>query len=152
MLILNILPDQIRGYIISHCPPKIPITPKLPCPKPFLQFRKLLKHYLRTYALQCLYNLYRRILGRFQKKYMYMINFDPHCVNLKIILPRYLSKQLFYPLLHHPRQNGVPIFWNPYKIIFDVLDCMFSPFNRHTTTISYFSCLRHESFHSHPYR
>jgi len=151
MLILNILPNQIRIHFVPHCPHKIPITPKLPRPKLLLQPKKLLKHYPRTYTLQHLYNLCRRIFGWRRKKYVNMINFDPHCLNLKIILPRYLPKQLLYPLLQLFRQDVFPIFRNPYKMIFDVIDCMLSPFNPHAATISHFSCLRHKGFHSRLY-
>jgi len=152
MLILNIFADQIRGHFVPHRPHKIPIAPKLPRPKLLLQPRKLLKHYLRAYTLQYLYNLCRRIFGWCRKKYVNMINLDPHCVNLKIILPRYLSKQLLYPLLQLFRQNMFPVLWNPHEMIFDVIDCMSSPFDRHAATISHFSCLRHEGFDPRPYR
>jgi len=152
MLILNILPDQLRGYLVSLCPHKISITPKLPSPKLPLQPRKLLKYLLRTNTLQHLYNLCRRILGRGRKKYVNMINLNPHHINLKIILLRYLSKQLLYPLPQLFRQNVFPIFWNPNKMIFDVIDRMLRSFDYHAATISYFPCLRHEGFHPHPYR
>jgi hypothetical protein len=152
MLILNILPNQFRSYFVSHCPHKIPITPKLSRPKLLLQSRKLLKYLLRTDTLQNLYNFSRRILGRCRKKYMNMIHLDPHRINLKIILLRYFSKQLLYPLLQLLRQNLLPIFWNPNEMILDIIDCMLCSFNRHAATISYFPCLRHEGFHPHPYR
>jgi len=152
MLILNIFPDQFRSYLVSHCPYKIPITPKLSCPKLFLQPWELLKYLFRTDTLQNLYNFSGRILRWSRKKNMNMINFNPHNVNLKIILLRDHSKQLLYPLFQPFCQNVLPIFWNPYKMIFDVINCMFSSFDRHAATISYFPCLRHEGFDPRPDR
>ena len=152
MLILNILPDQISGHFVSHFPYKIPITPKLSCPKLLLQPRKLRQHLSRTNALQNLHNLSRRISRRSRKKYMNMVFFDPHHINLKFIFLRYLSKQLPYPLLQLLRQNLLPIFWNPNEMILDIINRMLCSSYRHAATISYFQCLRHQGFHPHPYR
>jgi len=149
MRLLNILSDQIRDYFVPHCPHKILTTSKPSCPKPPLQPRKLLKYYL--YSSILLLSLPGNAWMGAKEIYEHD-QLLPYCVNLKIILTGYLSKQLFYPLLQLFRENGFRIFWNPYKMIFDVIDCMLYPFNFYAAAISYFLYLRNKGFHPHPYR
>jgi len=127
MLILNILLDQLRSDFVSHCPHKISTTPKLPRPKLPLQLRKFLKYLPRNDTLKNLYYFSRRITGRSRKKNINMNNFDSYDLNLRIILFRYRSKQLLYPVFKLPRQNVFPIFRYPNKMILYIIDCLFRP-------------------------
>src|SRR5574341_653295 len=121
-MILNITSYNLCGYLISYSPYKIPITPKLSCPKLSSYLRKFLKYCFSTSTLEYSHYIPRRILRWCTKKYMYMVlYYYRHCLYLKLIHFCYLSKYLLYSFGYSLCQNHLSVLWYPCKMIFKVI-------------------------------
>src|SRR5581483_485831 len=136
-MILNITSYNLCGYLISHSPYKIPITPKLSCPKLSLYLRKLLEYHFSTPTLEYSHYLPRSILRWCTKKYMYMVFYYCHCLYLKLIYFCYLFKYLLHPFGYSLCQNCLSVLWYPYKMIFKVVYRMRGSLYRAHTQILY---------------
>ena len=135
-LILNILPNYISRYFVSHTPDKISITPKLSCPQLFPQFRKLPEHFSCRNTFQYLHYLRRGISGWCFYKYVYMVFHDFHRIYLELVLLCNTSKHLFQILRNFPTQYMLPILRYPHQVILQIIYGVLRPSYAHAIFIS----------------
>lgn len=118
--------DQFKDFFIPNHTHKIPITLKFYNQIFILTLKKNSPNI--TSALK-LFNtsiiFFWGIIGRYLKKYMNMNNFYPPYNDLKIMLPHYLPKKIFFSFLQLFRRNAFLIFRNPEKIKIEFLGSKF---------------------------
>jgi len=124
LLILDVMTYDIRGYLVPNRPNKIPITPEFSTPELFLHLWKLLEYHLSRDALYHLHNLCRRIPRRCRQKQMDMIILHLHRIYLKTIPLGYFLEGCLKPFCQFIPQYHLPIFGNPYHMIFQIIDRM----------------------------
>src|ERR1700758_2589310 len=123
-MILNITFYNLCGYLISYSSYKIPITPKLSCPKLSPYLGKFFEYRFSTSTLEYSHYLSRSILRWCTKKYMYMVFYYCHCLYLKLIYFCHFSKYLLHSFGYNLCQNHLSVLWYPYKMIFKIVYCM----------------------------
>lgn len=136
MLIAYISSYYICGYFVSNRSNKVTIVPKLSTPKLFLQPRIFLKNLAGAYPFQYIHNLCGRIPRWSSQKHMNMVWHNFHRIYFKFVLFGYFFKKFFNSFFHLLIQNILAILWNPDKVIFDVIHCMFRSFNSHTVYLN----------------
>ena len=141
-LIFSIFPYYVSGDFITYTPDKISIAPKLPCPQFFPQFRKLLKYFAGSHALQYLHCLCRRISGWYLNKYVHMVFHDFHRIYPELILFRNPLKHLFQIFRNFPTQYVFPVLGYPYQMILQIIYGMLCPSNPHAVVIQEKALLR----------
>ncbi len=138
-VILNILPDYLCCNFISYCADEIPVLPKLTTPKLLLDPRIFPENDTCTNTLQNPYNLRNAISWRKRQENVHMIFSYLHCINLKIMILRYLMKYSPYSFSYISTKNPLPILRCPYQMIFCVVYCMWCSFQCHVLNIAHLS-------------
>ena len=110
MLKLNIFPDHLCRYFISHRPYKVSVIPQLSSPEFLFDLWKFFKYFLGRYTLHYLYNPCWCIAGWGNQKQMNMIFHDFHSINSKTIALCYTLKNLFKPFSIFPRSTSLRYF------------------------------------------
>ena len=134
-LIFDILSYYVGSDLISNTPGKISITPKLPSPQLFSQFRKLLEYFSCRYTFQYLHYLRRRIPGRYLNKYVNMVFNNFHRIYLELILLCYSLEYFFQVRLNLPTQYVLSVLWYPNQTVLDIKDSVLCPPNPHASFI-----------------
>src|SRR4030065_2071000 len=136
MMIFNIFLNHLSCYFVSDTPYKISITPEFSAPKLLLDLWKSFEKFSGRYTLHNLNNFRWRIPRRNLHKHMNMIQCYFHRINLKIILLCNLFKNSLGKFFKLLCKQIIPIFWYPYKMIFQIIYCMF-PSSNWTHAINY---------------
>jgi hypothetical protein len=134
-LVFNIFPDDIGYNSISNTPDEIAIIPQFSCPQLLPKFGKLLEYLSGRYTFHYLYHFGWRISRWCSHEDMHMVFHDPYRIYFKFIFLGYLFKHFFEVFFDFSIQYIFPIFWYPYQVIFQFVDCMFCPFYSHAVFI-----------------
>ena len=123
----------ITRYLISNCPYKVSIFPKLSTPKFSLYLRMSQKNFPRTDTFQNSHHLSNRVFRRYTCKYMYMIFGYLHFHHFTVSRCQYLFKQFFYAISYPSTQYPLAIFGGPYKMVSRIVNCMAQSFYAHSS-------------------
>lgn len=120
--------DHFCGHFVSHARSILSGAPQMTAPQLPLDLWKLLKDDLRRNVLKNTHNLSGRPLWSRRDKQMHMIRHQLHGQYIKIVLLGNLTEKFFDTFFYRTRQKGFAIFRYPNQMIFQIVDCMMSPF------------------------
>jgi len=112
-MIFNVAFDQIRCYLISNRPCKIPILPKLSSPQLLLHLRELLKYFSRRDAFQYPYHMRNRTSRWKTQKYVDRIRSYVNLLNFILMTLCYFPKYFFNLLPYILPRSPFSIFGRP---------------------------------------
>jgi hypothetical protein len=135
-LILNIFPDDISYYFVSHTSDKIAIAPQLMRPQLLSKLGKFFEYFPCRYTFHYLYQIGWRIFWWCSHEYMNMIFLYSYRVYLKFIFLGYPVEYTFKIFRYLSMQYLFAIFRYPYQVIFQLVDGRFTTSYSHAVFIS----------------
>jgi len=138
-LLLDVFSDDLRRHFVPYRPNIIPIAPKLPSPKLFLDLRKLPKYFPRRYTFDYLHHFGWRVSWRRSHKHMNVIPVGRHRVDHPSVSFPYALHQLTQTLGHSsPIQQVFPILHYPHQVVSDIPSSMCTALcTAHSATLPY---------------
>ena len=118
-LVLNIFLPHVVGHVSTGHDP-VATAPEVLAPIPFPQRRIFREQLMRTFPLQELHRLGDRQARRYRHEHVHVIPVDRPCVDHHLLAQGDLTEQFTTAIPDVTRQNGKPIFRNPYNMILTV--------------------------------
>ncbi len=146
LLIPYIPTNDLRRHLVSYGADKISISPKFSTPQLPSQPWKSCKYLSGRDALHDLHDPGWRVSRRCKEKYMHMVFHYFHSIDFHTIRFRHTLSYFSHCLSYLADQKFLSVFRRPYKVIFQVIDCMRTRFWCHLRILS---ALRAARFHPH---
>ena len=130
MLQLDVPSYHIGRHFIPNRSHEISVTPQFPAPQLFPQFRMSLEQLSCRDALEYLYHVAGTVLGWCDQEHVDVIRHYFKRINLHLVTFGNAVEDRLQTLRHGTFKDQLPILRNPNKVILEVIDCMFRPFDK----------------------
>jgi len=134
-LIFDVFSNYFCGYFVTNTTDKIAVVPQFPCPKLLPQIGELIEYFTGRDTFHYLYHPRWRVPGRYFYKYVNMVFHNFHRIYPEIIFLSNLIKYDLQVIRNLSVQNMFPVFWYPYQVVLQIIDCMLASSYSHAAVI-----------------